>query len=182
MAVAIVIVAGGIATIFTATKNKPTKITIQSDALLVKVTKEELLKESDVVVMGSIQDIQSFKAESEIRPGKEDIFSNVALQVGEYLYNPKNFSASQIVVRVLGGAVENMTMKVSDGPIFENGEQVIVFLKQKDKQVFTVVGWAQGKYTIDNGVVGKGSEKTFVRDIFGRDLTVDDFKKEVGVK
>lgn len=182
MMVAVTIVIVGIVAVFTATKNDSTKITIQSDALLAKMTKEELLKESDMVVEGFVQDIQSFKAPSEIRPGKEDIFSNITLQVSEYLYNPKSFSASQIVVGVLGGIVENTTMKVNDGPVFEKGEQVIVFLKQKDERVFAVVGWAQGKYTIDHGVVGSGYEKVFVRDIFGRDLTIDDFKKEMGVQ
>jgi hypothetical protein len=182
IAIAVAIVTGGIAAVFIATKNQSAKTTVQSDALLVKVTKEELLKESDAVVIGLVQDIQSFKAQSEIRPGKEDIFSNVTLQVNEYLYNPKNFAASQMVVRVLGGVVENTIMTVSDGPVFEKGEQVIVFLKQKDERIFVVVGWAQGKYTIDNGVIGKGNEKIFVRDIFGRDFTVDDFRKEMDAK
>ena len=73
-------------------------------------------------------------------------------------------------------------MNGSESPVFTKGERVIAFLKQNPDRTFSVVGWAQGKYAIENGVAGKGAEKTFIRDIFGRNLTVDEFKKEIGAK
>lgn len=171
---------------------KPERNTIKSDALLVKVTKDELLRESDMVVMGTVQNIESFKGASEIRPGKEDIYSNVTLRVDDYLYSPKPLFETNITVRALGGSFGGTTMTVTDGPAFDKDQRVIVFLKQHQESVtnkdgqavtqiyYTVVGWAQGKYTIENGVVGKGNERMFVRDIFGQDtMTVTEFRNKI---
>ena len=181
-AVVVAIVAGGIYVFFMPRINNQREITIQSSAVLAKVTKAELLKESDAVVIGFVRSLQSFKGKSEIRPGKEDIFTNVSLEIKEYLYNPKNLSDSKIMVRVLGGTVGDTTMNVSESPIFTKGERVIVFLKQNPDRTFSVVGWVQGKYTIDNGTVGMGHEKVFIRDIFGHNLTVSEFKQEIATK
>lgn len=156
------------------------KTVIHSDALLAQVTKDELLRESDAIVIGTVQNTQSFKAASEIRPGKEDILTNVSIAVSEYVYNPKNLSAAQITVQVLGGDVGEEKMIVEDGPSFEKDQRIIAFLKQKDESTFTVVGWAQGKYTVQNGgAIGIGEEKAHIKNIFGRDLTVEEFKREI---
>lgn len=174
------VVVGGVAVVFTLKTNEK-DTTIKSNALLTKVTKEELLSDSDIVVVGEVVDVQSFKAASEIRSGKEDIFSDVTLQINEYIYNPKNFSESRVVVRIIGGSVDGASMIVSDGPTFDRGERVVVFLKQNDnQQIFKVVGWTQGKYAIIDNIVGKDNiERMFIQNIFGRDLTLDEFKKEV---
>jgi hypothetical protein len=82
------------------------------------------------------------------------------------------------VLRVLGGETEGMKMIVNGGVSFEQGEQTAVFLKRKDSQVFEVVGWAQGKYTIKENSIGQGQEKVFMKDIFGKEMTLDGFRSE----
>ncbi|NTV22016.1 MAG: hypothetical protein HGB03_00395 [Candidatus Yonathbacteria bacterium] len=154
------------------------KVTIQSNASFAKVTKDELIQNSDALAIVTVENIKSFEDVSDIRPGKQDVFSDVTVVVNEYLYNPQKLTDSELVLRVLGGETEDTKMIVNGGASFEEGEQAAVFLKRKDDQVFEVVGWAQGKYTIKEDSIGQGQEKVFMKDIFGKEMTLDDFRSE----
>jgi hypothetical protein len=59
---------------------------------------------------------------------------------------------------------------VEDVPVFTKDETVLIFLKRAGRE-FSVVGWAQGKYTIENGEArGIGGERT----------SLDDFLRQIG--
>lgn len=106
--------------------------------------------------------------------------TNVNILVEKYLFNPKNLSLSNVTVQTIGGTINNKTMIAEDSPVFQKGEKVIVFLRQKNDTTFTVYGWSQGKYTILNDkLAGNENEKDIFKSIFGKEMTVTEFEKQI---
>ncbi len=68
-----------------------------------------------------------------------------------------------------GGTVGKSSMWVEDVPVFTKNETVLVFLKMAGRE-FSVVGWAQGKYMVENGEV---------RDLRGEKTTLNDFLRRI---
>jgi hypothetical protein len=154
-------------------KHRPEQdILVDGHALLPQLTKEELIRQSDVILTGKVRNLDSIKISSEIRAGEEDIVTNVILDVEKYLRNYTNASPQEVTVQVLGGKVGNLTMNVEHAPSFKEGEHVLVFLKQEKNGIFTAYGWAQGKYSIDDkGNVGIGEQElAYLQNIFGSNL------------
>lgn len=151
-------------------------------AILPELSKTELIQSSTVIVLAKVKEVQSGKYPSKIREGEEDIISTVNLEVEKYLYNPENITAKILTVQTLGGSVGEMRMIVSESPSFKIGDRTLVFLRRDPRGIFTVNGWVQGKYTVGaNMQIGVGSEElSRLRNIFGRDLTVDEMTTEIG--
>ncbi|MGH7681529.1 MAG: hypothetical protein ACRENN_06035 [Candidatus Eiseniibacteriota bacterium] len=65
-------------------------------------------------------------------------------------------SEKQITIRQLGGTVGNLTSYVPGMPTFRAGEEVVLFLSQRDRAGYPwVMGLQQGKYSVvtgDNGL------------------------------
>jgi len=68
--------------------------------------------------------------------GKRKIFTDVTVSVGEKI---KGRSENEIKVQVQGGIVGDVYAQVSDVPLFEDNEEVLLFLKGNQ-----VVGWNKG--------------------------------------
>lgn len=60
----------------------------------------------------------------------------------------------QITVRLLGGALGNITSHVSGVPQFRPGEDVILFLQPTKRDDFSVVSWEQGTFRISHDSSG----------------------------
>jgi hypothetical protein len=56
----------------------------------------------------------------------------------------------EIVIRQLGGKVGDLRLKVIGMPVFQEEEEVILFLKKDEKQLnkFYVTGLSEGKFAI----------------------------------
>lgn len=148
--------------------------------ILIRTTPEEMVKQSDLIVIGTVSDLKAAKAPSVLQEGEEDIVTNINISVEKYLSNPNNLSLSELVVQIVGGTINKETMVVEDSPSFDEGQRVVVFLQKKDDNTFTVYGWSQGKYTISNGnIADNGKEKDLFKGIFGKDMTLDEFEKEI---
>ena len=57
-------------------------------------------------------------------------------------------AAQQVVVRLLGGSVGNLSSTVSGVPRFRPGEEVILFLQPTARGDFSIVSWVQGTFRI----------------------------------
>lgn len=158
-------------------------VVVQGSASLPELKKEEIIQQSDTIVIARVESQTSFKAQSEIRENKEDVITNVSLSVEKYLRNYYNDSFQEIIVQTLGGTVENLNMNIEGTPTFKDGERIIIFLKKKDNNVFTVYGWAQGKYSIDsNGEVGVGEQElSYFRNVFGSNLTLVEVENQIAL-
>ncbi len=156
------------------------KITTKVDTVLAKVTSKDMVKDSDAVILGTVNGLKTTIAASNLRPEEKDIVTDVSISVEKYLSNSKNISAKEVVVRVLGGTIGNKTMISENSPVFENGQRVVVFLKKGDNDIFTVYGWAQGKYTVDDSnIASLGKENDIFKGIFGKNMTLNEFEEEI---
>ncbi|TET48271.1 hypothetical protein E3J59_00855 [Candidatus Aerophobetes bacterium] len=73
----------------------------------------------------------------------------------------------EITVKVPGGEVGGIGLKVSDTPEFRKGEEVFLFLRIEKLPIFKVAGLFQGKYTIEGGKAkNKVMEQEIPWDIF----------------
>lgn len=104
-------------------------------ALVVEKSLDQMTIESDTIITGKIVNKESYRE-------KGKIFTDVTVLVGE---NIKGKTENKIIVQVPGGVVGDIYAQVSDVPMFENNEEVLLFLKENK-----VVGWNQGKYKIKN--------------------------------
>jgi hypothetical protein len=90
------------------------------------------------------------------------IYTYVTLDVDRYL---KGGSGSRMAtVRVLGGRVGPYLAMVPGSPVFDLGEEVLLFCAGGGARVPTVLGMALGKFTIAADASG---EKVLKRDISG---------------
>jgi len=158
------------------------KTTIHINAILPQISQEELINQSDGVIVGIVKDLKVLKTSSSVRPNEEDIVTNATIVVEKYISNPKNLSDKEITVQTIGGTIGNETMTAEESPTFKIGEKVIVALKKRNdsNNVFTIYGWAFGKYTVDsNDNIGNEKESVYFNTVFGKKMNFDEFEKEI---
>ncbi len=93
------------------------------------------------------------------------IYTYSTVSVEKYI---KGTGSETLTINTEGGTVGDSTVLVEEVPIFTKNETVLVFLKQAGRE-FSVAGWAQGKYIVENGEVHDISgEKTALKDFLRR--------------
>lgn len=116
-------------------------------ALVKSMNTKELTKKADSILIGKVVHM-----ESRWNGKRTKIFTHVTIAVEEYIKGTSD--AKRITIRIPGGEVGDIAEIVSDVPRFEEGERVLLFLPPSS---FPIVGWFQGKYTIErNRVLEKG--------------------------
>ena len=125
-----------------------TLLTVVAFGTVEKISLEEKTKRASLIVIGTVRLTRSHW--EEIDRGKR-IFTFVQIDVEKYV---KGAGQRLIEIKVPGGKVGKIIEEVPDTPHFVTGEKVVLFLKPT---FFRIVGWHQGKYTIeDDRVVGLG--------------------------
>ncbi|MCQ1535065.1 hypothetical protein FTO70_05055 [Methanosarcina sp. KYL-1] len=139
-------------------------MTIAVSALVEYLSPEDLANKSYLILIGSVKEI--LPARWNTPDGKQPenafegsglndvIYRDVVISVDQYFKNP--LSSNEVIVRVLGGTVGNLTLDVEDEPSFESGEDVLLFLvedtkpatKDLEPEHFRVTGSFQGKYAL----------------------------------
>ncbi len=119
--------------------------TASADVEVMSLT--DLINKASTILHGKVS-----KAEAYWNKDQTMIYTTVNVSVESYL---KGGSATRdVTIEVPGGTVGDITLWVSDTPVFEEGQEVILFLRE---EYFQIVGWFQGKFTIvDDMVVEKG--------------------------
>jgi hypothetical protein len=130
-------------------------------ASMTEISVEDLTKESDVIAIGDVKEV-----ESSWNLWKTMIYTHSTLSVEEYVKGGEGAETLTIITE--GGTVGESFEWVEDVPVFTKNETVLVFLKRAGQE-FSVVGWAQGKYIVENGEVrGISGEKTSLDDFLRR--------------
>jgi hypothetical protein len=121
-------------------------------ALVEKKSINDLTRDSDNIITGKVLSRESYWENG-------NIFTNVTVSVNRHI---KGSSDNKITVKVRGGTVGDVYAEVSDIPLFDDNEEVLLFLKGNN-----VVGWNQGKYSIHNDSIKETGEplEKFVNNI-----------------
>ena len=114
---------------------------------------EELLEESDSVIAGTVESVNSYWHDD-----YNSIYSSVVVWVDDIFKGEDE--REKIIVIIPGGEVDGLRQFVSDMPLFEPGERAVIFLdKTFDRSVpdwvtgngtFSITGGFQGKLDIDD--------------------------------
>jgi hypothetical protein len=123
-----------------------------------KFTVSDLAKKSESIVLAKVED-----ETARMDGASKEIYTYVTLRVIEGVKgskrndNAKNPKGGDefITIRQLGGTYGKYISVVPGTPTFRKGEEVVVFLSQKDREGYPwVMGLQQGKYTVTTGEDG----------------------------
>ncbi len=130
----------------------------QGTALMVEKTMEELTYEADSILIGEVTGMESRWNED-----RTLIYTYVTISPRDYVKKLSNMGESEeITVKIRGGEVDGIGLRVSDTPEFREGEEVFLFLKKERPTIFRVAGLFQGKYTVEDG---RAKNKVLGREI-----------------
>ena len=126
-----------------------------------KLSLQDLTKKSSSIVMARVDDtVSSWDA------AHKEIYTYTTLRVLQPVKGSKG--ATTITLRQIGGTVGNIASVVPGMPNFRKGEEVVVFLTDKDAAGYPwVMGLQQGKYSV---VTTKDGVKMVRNDLAGTEF------------
>jgi len=159
-------------------------LSINALALMRALSTEELTRNSDIVIVGEVEEKSSFWSED-----RKTIFTRVTVKIEERVRG--QYLEERLEVEYEGGEIGEIGLRVSDVTSFSKGERVLLFLKTMMKErlllrtkndhvqtdsnsdrvigTFSIVGLAQGKYTIHPSGIAEKSGYT----VSGRSQLID---------
>jgi hypothetical protein len=133
-----------------------------------KLSLQDLAKRSESIVMAKVSDVTS-----SWDAGHKEIYTSISLQIVSPVKGRKG--ESTVTLRQIGGTVGNIASIVPGMPRFTVGEEVVVFLTQKDASGYPwVMGLQQGKYS----VVEKNGAKFVRNDLADTQLVLNGKKAQ----
>jgi hypothetical protein len=103
-----------------------------------KMELAELVSTSDSIVQGRVESVEA-------RYENKLVYTYISVVVDDPI---KGERRRTVLVRQIGGKIGARTTWVAGMPLFKAGDQVIVFLKNRQDGAFDVIGLNQGKYDI----------------------------------
>ena len=80
----------------------------------------------------------------------------------------KGTGSEKLTIITEGGTIGDSGVWVEDTPVFTINEKVLVFLKKAGDE-FSVAGWVQGKYIVENEeLLDRSGEKVSLKDFLRR--------------
>jgi len=165
---------------------KPGESSMSVSALMIRLTLDDLVEESDAVVIGKVVDIfPSRKVDGKpmdvttevVEPW--NIITDVVIEVERYLYG--KLQSSYIAVMVRGGRVGDMVMWVEDEPVFNLGEEVALFLDRMRDDITPPEGFDRAEYfRVFRGIQGKlGYRDGQMITLEGNAITISEIEKKI---
>ena len=121
----------------------------QGFGLVIRKSLEELTCDADCIVIGKVEQM-----DSRWNQERTQIYTYVIVSVRQYIKSlPEIGKPKEIIIKIMGGEVGDIGLKISDTPEFAQGEEVFLFVKIEKLPIFRVAGLFQGKYTVEEGKV-----------------------------
>jgi len=137
---------------------QPTPTKVNVSGMMLALSLEQLVEQADVILTGTVTGIES-KGDSL----SKNIYTNAMVSVDQVIKGQPG--ATDITIKVQGGAVDGLIKAVEDAPSFQQNERVLLFLKSNADNTMTVIGNLQGK-----GVIEEGKVRSVVASINGLSL------------
>jgi hypothetical protein len=118
-------------------------VSLKSQATMVmKLSEEEMANQAGSIVTGTVTSIESKWDED-----NKKIYTYITVSPNNVI---KGEGVSQeIVIKQPGGQVGDIVMEVHGISVFEEGENVFLFLKEGRKGLHRTIGLSQGKFSIE---------------------------------
>ena len=120
-------------------------------ALQLKVSEKQLIDQSEYIVAGQVVAESSYW-----NPEMMLIYTDYTVEISEAVKN--NPGTRVIIVRIIGGKIEDIQLAVTDQPRLKVGEDVLMHLRKGDQGKMRVLSGFQGKSTTMHGVIQKTGE------------------------
>lgn len=114
-------------------------------ASLVYMDTAELVDTSDLIVVGKVDAIESFYGADGF------IYSRAYVTVDDIILGDHRTDVVEVVYP--GGIVGGVGMATSISPVFDEGMEVVLFLKVDDEGEFVLTNHAASKFTVEDGIV-----------------------------
>lgn len=128
-------------------------------ASLVYMDTDQLAEESTLIITGEVERVESFRGADGF------IYSRAYVLVDDFIMG--NSESDTVEVVYPGGVIDGIGMTTSISPTFEEGMQVLLFLKVNGAGEYVLTNHAASKFTLKNGiVVEKGTSlPDFIKEI-----------------
>jgi hypothetical protein len=165
-------------------------VSLPSQATVVmKLSEEDMASQAGTIITGTVTSVKS-----EWNEERTKIFTYITITPGNFLKGDR--PAQEIVIVQPGGEVGDVGMLVDGTPVFEEGEEVLLFLKRGRKGFHRTVGLSQGEFSIQSDPVTQRKvllkkRPRLIRDSSGKikrqtitiksnkKLYLDDFEKKI---
>lgn len=117
-----------------------------ASALMVAMTTEDLVSHASLVVVGTVENVTSYPPD-----GAGMIYSEAKVRVNDTVVGAT--SEELVTVRYMGGEYGDLAVAVEDQPIFDPGEDVVVFLSPATGGSYECPDGVQSKYAVVDGTV-----------------------------
>lgn len=118
-----------------------------ANGAMVKLTLEKLVQDADVIIVGTVE-----RVDSELADGKIVSFATVLVDM--VVKDSLKSRQDKVVIGFPGGIVGEIASEVEDSPNYQEYETVVAFLKSRtNSSYFVTVGDYQGKFLIEDNVV-----------------------------
>ena len=114
--------------------------------MVMKLDDEAMVNQAETVVTGTVTSMRS-----EWNKERTRIFTYITITPSNFLKS--DGSPDEIVIKEPGGEVGEIGMFVEGSSVFEEGEEVLLFLKRGRKGFHRTVGLSQGKFSIQSDPV-----------------------------
>ena len=110
---------------------------------------KSLKQNADIVVRGSIA-----KVAGVTQPQKGPVMTDFTFTVSHIVWDPhQQVKGTSIIIHQTGGVVGNTRYQISDDPLFQVGEQAVLFLHQYSPGHYYVIGGPSGRFAVQGGTV-----------------------------
>ncbi|TKJ41296.1 hypothetical protein CEE37_06420 [candidate division LCP-89 bacterium B3_LCP] len=117
-----------------------------SSALLMDLSKEDLINNCEAIVQGTVSDIYSAWNSERTR-----IYTYATLTISDQFKGES--VSSEIVIQIPGGTADDVTLTVSDTPTLELGMDIIIHTFTKETGHTWIYGWEKGVLGVVNGYI-----------------------------
>jgi hypothetical protein len=109
---------------------------------------KSLKKNADVVIEGTITGVSSMDGKPPL------VFTKFIFHINHVILDPKHLVVSDhVIVNQTGGIVGNNLYEIEDDPLFQRGEEAILFLHQYSPSLYDVIGGPSGRFRVQGGKV-----------------------------
>ena len=111
--------------------------------MVMKLSEEDMANQAGTIVTGTVTSVKS-----EWNEERTKIFTYITITPSNFLKGDQ--PAQEIVIVQPGGEVGDIGMLVDGTPVFEEGEEVLLFLNRGRKGFHRTVGLSQGEFSIQS--------------------------------